>query len=351
MKNDKITVAVVGCGRIAELQHFPALSAMKDVRIKYACDLIIEKANDKLRFGAEQAITDYKIALADEEVDVVFVLTPNYAHYTVTMDSLRAGKHVFCEKPITVSYPLAEEMAAEAKKQGKMLQIGVCNRYHRSVEEIKALREAGKLGKLYHVDCSFRAHRSIPGLGGAFTTKKESGGGVLIDWGVHFLDLILYILGGAKIRSVSANAYSEMAKKIPDYRYHKMWAGPAIQDGTNDVEDFVTGYIRTDVCTINFTGAWAQNIDRNDQMYVEFLGDKGGVHLKYGSHYTLFTSELEEERSDGDIPNQYENEDRDFLDSCKEGRVTRANIDDVLESQKLLDAIYRSAAENREIAF
>lgn len=75
----------------------------------------------------ENVVTDYKLALADKEVDAVYVLTPNYAHYTVTMDALRAGKHVFCEKPITVNYKLSLEMAEEAKKQGKLLNIGVCN--------------------------------------------------------------------------------------------------------------------------------------------------------------------------------------------------------------------------------
>ena len=106
------TVAVIGCGTIANNAHFPALSSLEDVRIKYACDLIEEKAKAmKENFPkVEQIITDYKIALADSEVDAVYVLTPNYSHYTITMDALRAGKHVFCEKPITVNYALSKEM-------------------------------------------------------------------------------------------------------------------------------------------------------------------------------------------------------------------------------------------------
>ena len=194
-----IKTAIIGCGRIAQQAHFPALSTMTDeVHVKYACDLIPEKAEAmKAKYPelVDQVITDYKVALADPEVDAVYILTPNYAHYTVTMDSLRAGKHVFCEKPITVNYALSCEMAQEAEKQGKILNIGVCNRYQKSVEMLEQLNREGKFGKIYHVYCSFRSTRSIPGLGGAFTTKEQSGGGVLIDWGVHFLDLILYILG------------------------------------------------------------------------------------------------------------------------------------------------------------
>ena len=126
LKGAKImaVVAVIGCGRISDIAHFPALSQMENVRIKYACDLLIEKAEEKKAKypKIEQVITDYKVALADEEVDAVFVLTPNYAHYTITMDALKAGKHVLCEKPITVNYALSLEMAQEAEKQGKNAQ-------------------------------------------------------------------------------------------------------------------------------------------------------------------------------------------------------------------------------------
>ena len=203
---EKTVIAVIGCGRIARGAHFPALAKLVDsVRVKYACDLIEEKAQlmkETYPELIEQVITDYKVALDDPEVEAVFVLTPNYAHYTVTMDALRAGKHVMCEKPITVNYKLSCEMAEEANKLGKILNIGVCNRYHKSVEMLEEMNREGKFGNLYHIYCSFRCFRNIPGLGGAFTDKSQSGGGVLIDWGVHFLDLILYILGGAKLKNV-----------------------------------------------------------------------------------------------------------------------------------------------------
>ena len=120
------TVAVIGCGRIARRAHLPALSKIENVRIKYACDNLLEKA-EKLKEDfpvIENVIDDYKIALQDKEVDAVFVLTPNHSHYTITMDALKAGKHVLCEKPITVNYELSLEMAKEANKRGLMLNIG-----------------------------------------------------------------------------------------------------------------------------------------------------------------------------------------------------------------------------------
>ena len=348
-------VAVVGCGRIANNAHFPALTKLENVRIKYACDLILEKAvAAKEKFPKiEEVITDYKVALADPEVEAVFVLTPNFAHYTVTMDALRAGKHVMCEKPVTVSYELSCEMAAEADKQGKILNIGVCNRYHKSVELLEELNRQGEFGKIYHIYCSFRAFRSIPGLGGAFTDKAQSGGGALIDWGVHFLDLILYILGDAKLKNVTCDAYSEMAKDMKSYKYKSMWAEDTkdIENGVNDVDDFITGYIRTDKASISFNGAWAQNLDKGE-MFIDFLGDKKGARLTYGGQFEVTDGQtLETTKTEHEIPNMYLREDEDFFNSIESGIKNKNNIDNILESMKLLDYLYRSAEIGKEIQF
>ncbi len=357
-------IAVIGCGRISKV-HFPALQVNDDVRIKYACDLIIEKAQklQETYNKIENVITDYKIALQDKEVDAVYVLTPNYQHYTITMDALRAGKHVFCEKPITVNYELSCEMAKEAEKQNKMLCIGVVNRFNKSIEMLADMVKNGEFGNVYHVYCSFRSFRSIPGLGGAFTTKSQSGGGVLIDWGVHFFDLIYYVLGGFKLKNITCDAYNEMAKDMKSYVYKKgtMWAEDTsnIENGVNDVDDFISGYIRTDKANISFNGAWAQNINV-PEMYVDFLGDKGGARLSYGGKFTFYKgSTLESVTPDIDfspvtefgIADMFLQEDKAFIESLHTGVKPRNHIEYVLESAKLLDGLYKSADVKKEIEY
>ena len=349
------TVAIIGCGRIARNAHLPAMSKIEDLRIKYACDILPEKAEAlKKDFPKiENAISDYHVALSDGEVEAVFILTPNYLHYTITMDALKAGKHVFCEKPITVNYKLSEKMARQADKAGKILNIGVCNRYFKTVEMLREYADAGKFGNIYHVYCSFRSCRSIPGLGGAFTTKAQSGGGVLIDWGVHFLDLILYVLGGAKIKTVTCDAYSEMAKDMKSYKYKSMWAEDTadIEHGTNDVDDFITGHIRTDKASISFNGAWAQNLDK-PEMYVDFLGDKGGARFTYWEKFEFFDGNtLETVTPEYEIPDMYQCEDEAFIKAIKTGEKTKSNIVNVLETMKLLDALYKSSDKKKEIKF
>lgn len=350
-------IAVIGCGRISNVAHFPAFMQMDNIRIKYACDIIIEKARAaKEKYPrVEQVTADYKEVLADPEVDAVWVLTPNYAHYTVTMDALRAGKHVMCEKPITVSYALSEEMAAEAEKQGKLLNIGVCNRYQRSVELLKEWNEQGKFGEIYHIYCSFRSTRCIPGLGGPFTDKAQSGGGVLIDWGIHFLDLILYILGGARIKTATCDAYSKLAKNMKEYNYegYGMWAEDTAdtENGINDVEEYISGYIRTDKASIDFNGAWAQNIAKNE-MFIDFMGDKGGARLTYGGLFEFFDGKtLKTETPEYDIPNMYLCEDRAFIESIETGVKNKNHITEILESMKLLSALYQSSETKKEVSF
>jgi predicted dehydrogenase len=348
---NEIKIAIIGCGTIANMAHLAPLSAMEDVKIKYVIDIIEERARAaKAQYGAELAITDYKIALQDPEVKAVYVLTPNFSHYTISMDALRAGKHVFCEKPITVNFMLSKEMADEADKRNLILNIGVCNRYHKSVELIKKYVTSGKLGELYHIYASFRACRSIPGLGGPFTMKEKSGGGVLIDWGIHYLDIILFVTG-AKILTVSANTYNRLGKDIKSYIYKDMWAGPPDLNGIFDVDDMVTGFIRTSGPSITFNGAWAQNINI-PEAYIDFMGDKGGIRLIYTKDFTFYTTQngvLQTIKPDYNIPNMYAREDVRFIEAVKNGLKTRSHIDNVLESARLLDTIYESAAKFEEI--
>lgn len=183
---DKINVAVIGCGTIANSAHLPCYKANDQVNIKYLVDILPEKAEAaKKKFELADAVvlTDYREILSDPELQAVSVCLPNYLHAPVTIDFLDAGKDVLCEKPISVSLECAKQMKHHADENGRILNIGVVNRFNTSVNKIKQMIEAGKLGELYHIYCSFRAFRSIPGMGGWFTQKELSGGGVLIDWG------------------------------------------------------------------------------------------------------------------------------------------------------------------------
>ena len=350
---DKIKVAIIGCGTIANAAHMPGYKAASDLcEVKYFCDIIPERAvalRDK--YGSGIAIEDYHEILSDPEVTCVSICVPNGGHAPIAIDFLKAGKHVLCEKPAAMNSELAREMQKTADECGRILNIGVCNRFNTAVEKIEELISQGELGNIYHIYCSFRAYRSIPGLGGAFTTKALSGGGALIDWGVHYLDLIFYCVGQPKVKTVSAAAYSVLGKPLDGYVYESMWAGPPKLDGTYDVDDFITGFIRTEGPTISVNGAWAQNID-DKATFIEFLGDKGGIKLQYGGNFTLYSTKngmLTTTTFKYQTVNMYDAEIRDFLIKAPQGIKTKANIDKALVTSQVMDMMYKSSELGEEV--
>ncbi|RXZ81400.1 gfo/Idh/MocA family oxidoreductase [Paenibacillaceae bacterium] len=350
----KMKVAVIGCGQIASTQHIPAYVKSELADIKYLVDLREDLAAElAAKHNIPHTTASLDDVFNDPEVEAVSVCTPNASHAPVSIAALNAGKHVLCEKPAALTYAEALQMKEAADRNGKILNIGVVNRFNTAVIKIKELIEAGELGNLYHIYCSFRSHRSIPGLGGPFTSKAGSGGGVLIDWGVHFLDLIFYCLGqDTKALTVSGAVHGELGKNMRDYTYTSMWAGPPNYDGVFDVEDFVTGLIRTNGPTVNLNGAWAQNIGES-AMFVEFLGDKGGIKLQYGGEFKIYSTKngmLYETAATFEKSNMFHDEIDAFIRSATTLEKNRANIDRVLITSQVMDAIYASSAAGKEVS-
>ena len=150
---EKIKVAIIGCGKIANNAHEPAYEAARDIaEVKYFVDIIPERAEAlRDKYGSGIAITDYHEILNDPEVTCVSVCTPNYVHSTIAIDCLNAKKHVLCEKPAAVNAELAAEMMKAAEDNGVILNIGVCNRFNTAVNKIQELIAQGELGEIYHV--------------------------------------------------------------------------------------------------------------------------------------------------------------------------------------------------------
>ena len=345
-------VAVIGCGTIANGQHIPAYLANEKAEIKYFCDILPERAEEAVRkYGCGIAVTDYKEVLADPEVEAVSVCTPNRMHSIITIDALKAGKNVLCEKPAARLYEEALQMQQAQHESGKVLNIGVVNRFNLAVNKMKQLIDEGELGEVYQVYVSFRSHRSIPGLGGAFTTKEIAGGGVLIDWGVHFLDIVMYCCGDPEVKTVSAEQFSKLGSPIEDYVYTSMWAGPPVKDGTYDVEEGITGLIRTEGPIITLNGAWAQNIGEKE-MFIDFVGTKGGIRLQYGADFTLYSTKNGAlTKTEFSLPSakMFQTEIDSFIDCIETGKKSPAHIDTNIITARMMDAIYRSAEEHREI--
>lgn len=350
----KLKVAVIGCGNIATSSHIPAYLKNEQVEIKYFCDIILERAEaavEKNKCG--EAIADYKVALNDPEITAISVCTPNHMHAIISIDAMRAGKNVLCEKPAARTYQEALEMQKVQHETGMILNIGVVNRFNTSVNKIKELIDAGELGEVYHVYASFRAPRSIPGLGGDFTTKAIAGGGAMIDWGVHFMDIVMYCCGDPATKTVSGEVFSKLGVNKEEYVFTDMWAGPPKLSGTYDVEDSVTALIRTDGPVISVHGAWAQNIGENE-MYIDFIGDKAGIRLNYGADFKIYSTKngmLTQTSVSIPKSNHFENEINSYVDCVMNGKKNAAHIDTAIVTSKMMQAVYDSAAKHEEVRF
>mgnify|MGYP000688827266 FL=1 len=345
-------VAVIGCGTIANAAHIPSYMNNPEAEIKYFCDIIPERAEAAVeKYGCGTAITDYHIALNDPEIEAVSVCTPNNMHPTISIDAMRAGKDVLCEKPAARTYAEALEMQKVQHETGRILNIGVVNRFNDSVNLIKKFIDDGKLGEVFHVYVSFRAHRSIPGLGGAFTTKAIAGGGALIDWGVHYLDIVMYCCGDPKPVTVTGEAFCKLGRDMKNYAYRSMWAENTKNvDGTYDVDDSVTALIRTEGPVITVNGAWAQNIGQSET-YIDFMGDKAGIRLQYGSDFTVYTAEhgaLIEYKPEFKMRDHFQNEIDAFVDCVKTRKKLPSHIDTVIITARMMQAIYDSSAAHQE---
>ncbi|MBQ6065794.1 MAG: Gfo/Idh/MocA family oxidoreductase [Clostridia bacterium] len=351
---DKINVAVIGCGCIATSAHIPAYMKSDRAEIKYFCDIIPEKADAAVaKNGCGKAVYDYHEILDDPELDAVSVCTHNDMHSVIAIDFMKHGKDVLCEKPAARILSEALEMEKVSYDTGRILSIGVCNRYSNAVNHIKKYIEEGKLGEVYHVYASFRAHRSIPGLGGDFTKHAASGGGALIDWGVHYIDLIMYCLGDPKVLTASGEAFCKLGRDMKNYVYTSMWSEDTSdkENGVYDVDDSVVGIVRTDGAVVSFHGAWAQNIGVSET-YIDFMGDKGGIRLAYGGGFTYYTARdgmLIESKPEFRMNNIHETEVLDFVECVCRGERNRNDIKYAVGTSKIMQAIYDSSAAHKEI--
>ena len=205
MKDGKLLIGIIGCGGIANQKHMPALSKLDEKCVMPAfCDTVEErarKAAEQYGKGAGKVYTDYHELLADPEIDVVHVLTPNVAHAPIVVAAFEAGKHVMCEKPMSHSTEDARKMMEAWKKSGKKFTIGYQNRFRPEVQTLHKSCEAGELGEIYFAKAHAVRRRGVP-TWGVFPNKSLQGGGPLIDIGTHALDMTLWMMNNYN-RSVS----------------------------------------------------------------------------------------------------------------------------------------------------
>jgi Predicted dehydrogenases and related proteins len=357
-----LTACIAGLGGIGKNKHIPALKKLSgEVKVTGVTDARPERMDEaeKLLGYPVGKYADFKEMILKEKPDFADICTPNFLHDEFAVFALENGVNVVCEKPDAVSVERAAAMREAAEKSGKTLMVIRNNRFLASSQKLKAMADAGDFGELYTGRCGWIRRRGIPGSGGWFTTKAQSGGGPLIDLGVHMLDLALYIMGNPKVISVSGSTYNKFAnsKDKPDSVHSKF--GDAAEYGTFDVEDLAIGFLKLEGGkSLQIEFSWASNIKRETR-FVELRGEKLGFNWKDGA-YSLYgprplkrgladcLSRLNQLRNNG---NGHEKNLAHFIKVLKGEEKPVFTPDQGVNMIKILTGIYRSAETGREVIF
>jgi len=199
----KHRLGIIGCGWIAPF-HVGALNRLSDrAEVIWTADPERERAahiaSTLKGAGSIDVLGDYRDGL--ERVDAAIILTPHHLHHPITMDALRAGCHVLLEKPFALTLEEADDMIAEADRQGKTLMIALPHRYRVSTQAFKGAIDSGDYGRLFMLDAFMDEDNREYITGGWFVKKATLGGGVFFSASAHMLDVMLWIAGD--VQSVS----------------------------------------------------------------------------------------------------------------------------------------------------
>jgi len=347
-KKSSFNVAVVGAGAIG-LDHLASFRLHPAVQLAAVADTNAARAAAAAKlFDVPLVVTDYRQLLARADIDVISIALPNYLHFPVALDALRAGKHVMLEKPMATSARDAARLVAEAKKRRVLLMVGQNNRFSPDVQTLKQLVLKGVLGEVYHAKSAWTRRGGIPRIGSWFTQAKFAGGGSTYDIGVHALDRCLYLLGEFDAAAVSGQTY---AKFGPRGFGEGTWGKSEIDPKKPfDVEDMSLALIKLKSGrTVLLETSWAAHQAVPDFNGTQLFGTAAGALIpnlqlfrQTGRGYSVESVPTQTHLAN---PNRMVH----FIDCLLGHAQAYVKPAESLAVQKILDAIYTSARTGREV--
>jgi predicted dehydrogenase len=352
--SDKIRVGVIGCG--AGRFHAHQYAFLANVELAALADPDQQRCRElAAKYDVPRLYRDHTELLAQPDIDGVSVCVPNHLHAPVAIAALEAGKHVLVEKPLATSVAEGEAIAKAAARTDRVLMVTFNYRFRSDSQILKRHVEAGNLDEIYFARAGWLRHQGIPtGANGWFTDKARSGGGCLIDLGVHMLDLALWLMGNPRVLSVNAATYAALGPRGRGLFPGRRFAG---RIATFDVEDFVAALLRLEIgATLILEVSWAGYTQRGDRFFVHLWGKEGGAELNvlnYTDQDTLsFHTDLQGTRADISPQTWGKSEKSvqgEFVRAICQGHALSPTVEEGLQVLRIIEAIYRSAAEGCEI--
>jgi len=339
MKDGKIQIGLIGAGNIAQNAHIP--SYLNNCGVKLAGVYDINAARSLAvaeKFGMKNHAS-LESLLSDDTIDAVSVCTWNNAHAVSAIEACRAGKHVLCEKPMSMTVAEALAMEAAAKDSGKVFMMGFVNRFKTQADIITEMRDKGEFGEIYYARTTILRRRGTPL--GWFTDAEKSGGGPVIDLGVHIIDIAWYLMGRPKPVSVFANTHHNI---FGDYQTKGVsrWEAFDTDDLKFNVEDSAAGTIAFENGkSINFDVSWAINGEAEMNSWI--YGEKAGAVFEPFRIYGESAGFLTDNFPVFERVNPFDNEINHFIDCINTGATPKATASDGVAVQKMLCGIYESS--------
>ncbi len=348
----QLKVGIIGTGSISH-EHLDAYHKLNNVEVYAICDMQKARAEQvAANYQAEYVFEDYNEMLQLEELDAVSICTWNYTHAAITIAALEAGKHVLVEKPLAITVEEAEEIQEVANRSGKVVQVGVVRRFDPNAEMVKEFVDGGMFGEFYYAKASFL--RRVGNPGGWFADKEKSGGGPLIDIGVHVIDLCWYLMGKPKPVSISANKYDKLGNRS-NIDYVTFYKAADYDPNKNNVEDLANAMIRFANGASLFVDVSYSLHASKDEMGIKLYGTKGGLEiqpeLKFMTeqHNTMLNIYPQTDSPKLDVKKAFAKEIEHFVTCCFTGETPISSLEDGVQMMRILQGIYDSAEKNREI--
>lgn len=339
----KLQIGIIGAGGIAQGRHLPAFQQIENVHVAAVFDTDLSKA------GAAAEAFDIPAVYATVEellvhVDAVVICTPNKFHAELAVQALEAGVHVLCEKPMAMTTAECQDMIDASRRSGTVLTIGYHYRYMKESRTARQMVEEGEIGDPLVVRLQAMRRRKVPGWG-VFTNKDLQGGGSLIDYGCHLLDLALWLLDDPQPVEVNGRTYDRLSKT----------PGQINEWGTIDaesfsVEDHVTGYITFDNgMTLLLESSWAANI-KEDKEELSISGVDGGLQV---FPLELYQSKFGSMMSAEPHLTSFEREDvlqaKNFTEACLGHAEVVVKPEQALRVTRIIEAVYESSRTGKSV--
>lgn len=210
MENQNYQVVIVGYGGMGTY-HGQLIDPVAQLEVRGVYDIV----EYRLKLAESAGYRTYEsldAVLADEAVDIVLIATPNDSHKEIAIQALQAGKHVVCEKPVTINVQDFQAIVQVANETGQLFVVHQNRRWDEDFRIIKDMFQRKTLGEPFHVESRVQGANGIPG---DWRQLKAYGGGMLLDWGVHLLDQLL-LLTDSQIESVSGSLSYILGTEVDD---------------------------------------------------------------------------------------------------------------------------------------